>query len=105
MFRKEERKIEISDERKGKTLLKITEMPVDHFTSIATNADIANHWAMTDMADADGDVINLAVDNLVAFELDAAKGSKKGFFLVKAITGTFNSGDYIEIDVVIEGEE
>lgn len=87
------------------TKLKLTEMPVDHFTSIADNDDIMEHWAMTDMSDADGDVIDLAVDNLVAFELDAAKGSKKGFFLVKAITGTFNSGDYIEIDVVIEGEE
>ena len=90
---------------RNETLLKLTAMPVDHFTSIEDNDDIAHHWGMTDMTDADGDVIDLAVDNLVAFQLDKEKGGKRGFFIVKEISGTFNSGDYIEIEVVIEGEE
>ncbi|MGB0429964.1 MAG: hypothetical protein ACPGLV_05785 [Bacteroidia bacterium] len=90
---------------KNETLMKISEMDESHFEMIETNADLEMHYGMTDMADADGDVINLEVGNLVAFELDAAKGAKHGFFKVKSIVGTFNSGDYIEIDVVIVGEE
>jgi len=90
---------------KNDTKMKLTEMPASHFEDIENNEDITEHWAMTDMSDADGDVINLAVDNLVAFELVSDKGSKKGFFLVKSIVGTFGTDDYIEIEVVVEGEE
>lgn len=90
---------------KNNTLLKLTEMPASHLDEIENNDDITTHWAMTDMADADGDVIDLAVDDMVAFQLDESKGSKKGFFVVKSIVGEFGTDDYIEIDVVIEGEE
>jgi hypothetical protein len=90
---------------KNETLMKKSTMDVSHFEMINTNADLMTHYGMTDMADATGGVTALAVDDLVAFELDAAKGSKKGFFKVIAINGTFNSGDYIEIEVVVEGEE
>jgi hypothetical protein len=90
---------------KNETLMKKSTMDVSHFEMISTNADLMQHYGMTDMADATGGVTALAVDDLVAFELDAAKGSKKGFFKVIAINGTFDSGDYIEIEVVVEGEE
>lgn len=89
------------------TTIEVTEMPESHFTEIMTNADLENHYGMTDMSEADGTVTNLEVGDVIAFETDANKenGPKKGFILVKAISGTFNSGDYIEIEVKIMGDE
>lgn len=92
---------------KNETMLKLTSMESGHFDMISNNTNFDTHWDMLGanfMDDADGDVINLAVDNLVAFTLDAGKGSKKGFFIVRKIQGTMNSTDYIEIDVVVRGE-
>lgn len=89
---------------KNATIMKLAAMPASHFEDIKNNSDIASHWTMTDMGDADGDVINLAVGDIVAFYLDAAKGAKKGYFVVRTISGTAGSNDYIEIDVVVEGE-
>lgn len=90
---------------KNATKLKLTEMPAEHFTSIVSNADILTHYGMTDMSDADGDVISLAVGQTIAFELDAAKGSLKGFIYVKSIVEGTGSDGKIEIEVVMETAE
>ena len=90
---------------KNATKLKVTGMATDHFAMIKTNDDILSHWAMSEMTDADGDAIDLKVGDIVGFELTADKGAKKGFILVTDIVGTFGSKDYIEISVVMQGEE
>ena len=89
----------------NKTMMKLTDMPEEHFDGITNNSHFANHWGMTDMADADGDVVGLSEGDLIAFTLDDSRGNKKGFLLVKTISGTWNEGDYIEVEVIMEGEE
>ncbi|MBI1184331.1 hypothetical protein GC194_08675 [bacterium] len=90
---------------KNKTKLKLTAMPAEHYDQITNNEELEHHYGMTDMTDAKGVVTKLAVGNMVAFQLDDAKGATHGFFVVKTIEGTWDSGDYIEIDVVIAGKE
>jgi hypothetical protein len=92
---------------RNETMMKLSSMESGHFDMISNNTNFDAHWDMLGanfMDDADGDVINLAVNDLVAFTLDDDKGAKKGFFIVRKIEGTMNSTDYIEIDVVVRGE-
>lgn len=69
-------------------------------------------WAQIDAAynagtspgTSGGIVTRLAQGQVIAFQTDATKtgGSKKGLILVKNITGTFNQGNNIELEVLVQ---
>jgi hypothetical protein len=67
-------------------------------------------WSKIDDAYAAGTAVNggvvtkLAVGQVIAFQTDATKtgGAKKGLILVKAITGTFNQNDKIELEILVQ---
>ncbi len=90
---------------KNGTTFKETTLDASAFTEVTTWADID---AVYEEAEGDGSgiVTNLAVDQVVAFETDPDKegGAKRGLILVKAIDGTFNQGDNIELEILVQGE-
>ncbi|MFC2126240.1 hypothetical protein ACFLU5_15705 [Bacteroidota bacterium] len=72
------------------------------FTELATFEDIDVTY---DGGTPEGEIVTgLAEGDVLAFSTDALKtgGSKKGVILVKTITGTFNEGNNIEIEVLIQ---
>ena len=72
------------------------------FNELSTFADIDDIYAGgTD----EGQVLTgLTEGDVIAFSTDADKtgGSKKGVILIKTITGTWNEGDNLEIDILVQ---
>lgn len=79
-----------------------TTLTATEFLELSTYADI--DAAYDNGTDEGGIVTNLTIGDVVAFETDADKtgGSKRGLVLVKDISGTVNSNDYIELDVLVQ---
>lgn len=90
---------------KNSTLLKKTSMEASHFDMIKNNDDLNTHWVMAETGDADGDVLGLAVNDIVTIELDAARGGAKGFIRVKSIVEGFDANGKIELELLMEGAE
>ncbi len=82
---------------KNATTILSTELDDAAFTEVVTWADI--DAAVEGGTDEEGIITGLAVGDVVAFETVAGK---KGLILVTAINGTFNAGDNIEIDVLVQ---
>lgn len=84
------------------TTFKSTTVTSEEFVGISTWADI--DAAFDAGTDEGGAITNLAVDNVIAFQTDSDKdgGAKRGVIIIKAITGTFNQNDNIEIEVLVQ---
>lgn len=86
----------------NETTLRTTTMTAAQFNEVATWADIDTRFdAGTAPAQSKG---SLVVGQVLAFQTDATKtgGAKKGLILVKAITGTFNQNDSIELEIKVQ---
>lgn len=85
------------------TMFKSTTMTSEMFAA-------ANNFTALEAAyvDASGTAVGLieglAVGDVISFTTDAGKdgGTKRGLILVKAVNGTFNEGDNIELDIIIQ---
>lgn len=84
------------------TTFRSTSVSSEDFIGLSTWADI--DAVFDDGTDEGGAITGLAVDDVIAFETDADKdgGAKRGVLIIKAITGTFNQNDNIEIEVLVQ---
>lgn len=90
---------------KNATVFKETTLNASAFTEVTTWADIDEVFdGIT--GDGEGILTGLEEGQVIAFQTDADKegGAKKGLILVKTIEGTFNEGDYIELEILVQEE-
>lgn len=90
---------------KNATAFKETTLNASAFTEVTTWADIDEVFDGI-AGDGQGVLTGLEVGQVIAFQTDADKtgGAKKGLILVKTIEGTFNQGDYIELEILVQEE-
>ncbi|NJN27030.1 MAG: hypothetical protein HC819_14165 [Cyclobacteriaceae bacterium] len=86
---------------KNATKLKMTNLSVNDFSSHLNDTEYINK-AFDDgtAGDNDGLITELANGNILAFELDAAKGNKRGLIRILDIEAGNDPDDFIEIEVV-----
>lgn len=96
--------IDISDwTTRNATTFRSTSLTPAQFLEVATNADVDAAW---DNGTDEGEGISgLAVDQVFAFELDATKSTQRGLVRVVGITGTFDQGDNIELEILIQSTD
>ncbi|HLF33573.1 MAG TPA: hypothetical protein VI583_05025 [Cyclobacteriaceae bacterium] len=87
---------------KNDILFKSTTLDASAFSELSTEADIDEVFAAG--ADEGNIISGLIAGDVIAFQTDAGKdvGSKKGVLLVLEQMGTFNEGDYIKIEVIVQ---
>ena len=91
---------------KNATTFKETTLDAGAFAEVTT-------WAAIDAAyeEVEGEgaalITGLEEGQVLAFETDADKegGAKRGLILVTTIEGTFNEGDYIELEILVQEED
>ncbi len=83
---------------------KTTSITSSQFTEMSTFADIDQAFASGTASTTAGVVTKLAVGQVIAFQTDASKsgGSIKGLIMVDDIQGTYNEGDHIKLDILVE---
>jgi hypothetical protein len=82
--------------------LKSTAITSSQFAELSTMKDIDDAFAA---GTTEGNsMTGLTAGQVIAFATDATKtgGSKKGLMLVKTITGTYNEGDHIELEIMVQ---
>lgn len=87
---------------KNTTTLKATDLTNTEFLETTTWADID---AAFDGGTDEGQIITqISEGDVIAFETNSSKdgGSKRGLIYVNKISGTDNSNDYLEIDVLVQ---
>jgi hypothetical protein len=93
--------IDISDwNTRNATTFRSTTLTAAQFLEIATNADVDDAW--NNGTDEGEGITGLVAGQVFAFELDADKSTQRGLARVVGITGTFNQGDNIELEILIQ---
>ncbi len=84
------------------TNLELTILSTEDYTALTSVEDVET--AIDGITfDSDNTETNLAVDDIIAFQLTGPSGIE-GFIRVVAINGTFNAGDGIEIEIISNQE-
>lgn len=92
--------IDISDwTTQNATTFRSTTLSAEDFIGITSGAAV--EAAFDAGTDEGGVITNLSVGDVVAFELDVAKGGTKGLLRVISITGTFNQNDNMEVEIYL----
>ena len=90
------------DER-NETKIKRTDLSASAFIELENDVEgINTAFETADYGPSEGQVRNLLVGDVLAFELVSAKGNKRGLIKVNAITPGTGSDGSITVDVVVE---
>ncbi|HET8858545.1 hypothetical protein [Marivirga sp.] len=96
--------IDISDwTTRNATEFRLTTISSEEYLNITTSEDLAAVWEREDNINEGQTISNLAVGDVVAFQLDTNnKDGLYGLFRVATIEAGDNSNDYIEIEVLVQ---
>lgn len=87
---------------RNETKIKRTEISASQYLEIQTDVTLINNaFDEASYGESEGQVRNLTIGEVLAFELVTAKGNKRGLIKVNDIEGTTGTNDYIEIEVIV----